>query len=204
MFRRELSQQQQQSQDSPTTPSTTSPILRRTRRRTSRSLRAQAYAHGLPPSSRRHVAHIKSTNTLLARNPALAHKLKQMALPLSPLVQLTTGAVHPHFPATVLHFWLLTDAQLESLAVFYHQARPCPWTTQYPCPVRWSSDASLEEKRRRMGRFIGLRGCESPVVAGAAAHIKSEEEIAREARLAAQMADEEALRRKMAPGPWYR
>lgn len=55
-----------------------------------------------------------------------------------------------------------------------------------------------------MGRFIGLRGCESPVVAGAAAHIKSEEEIAREARLAAQMADEEALRRKMAPGPWYR
>lgn len=27
----------------------------------------------------------------------------------------------------------------------------------------WRVDATLEEKRRRIGRFIGLRGCESPV-----------------------------------------
>lgn len=152
---------------------------------------------------------------MLARNPALAHKLRQMALPLSPLVQLTTGAVHPNFPTNVLQFWLLTDDQLESLAGFYHQTdvapggRQSPWATQYPCPVRWQSDAPLEVKRRRMGRFIGLRGCESPVETSfphppPTASIKTEEEIAQEARMARLSADEEALRRKMAPGPWGR
>ncbi|OAA49467.1 beta-xylosidase [Metarhizium rileyi] len=130
----------------------------------------------------------------LARNPNLAYKLHQMALPLSPLVQLTTGAVHPDFPRTVLQFWLLTDAQLESLAQFYHQKSPSLWSFQYPCPVTWRSDVSLEEKRRRMGKFIGLRGCDSP------AWLKSEDEIATEARLASMVAQqEEAWRRKVQP-----
>lgn len=148
--------------------------------------------------------------SLLARNPKLAHKLRQMALPLSPLVQLTTGTVHPNFPATVLHFWLLTNDQLESLASFYHQTRPSPWSSQYPCPVRWRSDVPLEEKRRRMGRFIGLRGCEpssgpgSPRFSAALLASKSEEELMREIRLAAMTNDEEAIRRKMCPGPFPR
>lgn len=129
----------------------------------------------------------------LARNPALAHKLQQMTLPLSPLVQLTTGAVHPNFPRTVLQFWLLTDAQLESLAHFYHQRTPGPWSSQYPCPVRWRSDIPLEAKRRKMGRFIGLRGCDSPII------LKTEEEIAHEARLASMAADEDIWRRKLYP-----
>jgi hypothetical protein len=56
-----------------------------------------------------------------------------------------------------------------------------------------------------MGRFIGLRGCESPVLQHAPQqHIKTEEEIAREARMARLAADDEALRRKTAPGPWGR
>ena len=63
-----------------------------------------------------------------------------------------------------------------------------------------------------MGRFIGLRGCESPVLQHAPPpqqqqqqqNIKTEEEIAREARMARLAADEEALRRKTAPGPWSR
>ncbi|POR31856.1 Uncharacterized protein TPAR_07935 [Tolypocladium paradoxum] len=129
-----------------------------------------------------------------------------MALPLCPLVQLTTGAVHPHFPRTVLQFWLLTDAQLESLATFYHQRSPSPWSAQYPCPVVWRSDLPLEEKRRRMGKFIGLRGCDVDVavhhpgnVAAAimGAGVRSEDDIADEARLAA--ADEEVWRRKLSP-----
>ncbi|KAF7558537.1 hypothetical protein G7046_g5622 [Stylonectria norvegica] len=129
----------------------------------------------------------------LARNPSLARKLEQMALPLAPLVQLTTGAVHPDFPTTVLNFWLLTDAQLEALAWFYHQKVPCPWTAQYPCPITWSSDLPLEEKRRKMGKFIGLRGCESPIL------LKTEEEILLEARQARMAADEEMWRRKLYP-----
>jgi len=50
------------------------------------------------------------------RNPALDTKLQQMALPLAPLVQLTSGQVHPAFPATLLSFWLLTEE-----GVFVHR-----------------------------------------------------------------------------------
>jgi hypothetical protein len=73
--------------------------------------------------------------------------------------------VHPAFPRTLLAFWLLTDAQLDDLAHFYHQRTPGPWTRQYPCPVHWPRGRGamgIEEKRRKLGRFIGLRGCESP------------------------------------------
>ncbi|CAM1507192.1 Fc.00g068330.m01.CDS01 [Cosmosporella sp. VM-42] len=129
----------------------------------------------------------------LAKNPNLLRKLEQMALPLAPLVQLTTGAIHPAFPTTVLNFWLLTDDQLEALAQFYHQKIPCPWTTQYPCPITWSSELPLEEKRRKMGKFIGLRGCESPIL------LKTEEEIMEDARRARLAAEEEMYRRKMYP-----
>jgi hypothetical protein len=97
-----------------------------------------------------------------SKNAAFQEKLRQMRLQLAPLVQLTTGAAHPAFPSTLLGFWLLTDEQLESMAHFYHQRTPSTWTDQYPCPVPWSSEAPLETKRRRLGRFIGLRGCESP------------------------------------------
>ncbi|KAI1382238.1 hypothetical protein F4677DRAFT_401298 [Hypoxylon crocopeplum] len=129
-----------------------------------------------------------------ANNAAFREKLRQMALPLAPLVQLTTGEIHPAFPGTLLNFWLLTDAQLEELAHFYHQRTPCRWTRHYPCPIAWSSGVPLEEKRRRIGRFIGLRGCETPI------RVKSEEEILEEARLARFTDDDEVWRRKMR---WY-
>ncbi|KPM39500.1 hypothetical protein AK830_g7092 [Neonectria ditissima] len=127
-----------------------------------------------------------------AKNPGLARKLEQMALPLAPLVQLTTGDIHPAFPTTVLNFWLLTDGQLESLAQFYHQKTLGPWTGQYPCPIIWNSSLSLEEKRRKMGKFIGLRGCDSPIL------LKTEE-IQAETRRARLAADEELWRRKQFP-----
>jgi len=134
------------------------------------------------------------TTRRATRSPAFDSKLRQMALPLAPLVQLTTGQVHPAFPMTLLNFWLLTDDELDALASFYHQRTPCRWTTHYPCPVAWGPHLSLEDKRRKIGRFIGLRGCESPV--------KSEEDIIEEARLArlAEEAGDEAMRRKLG---WY-
>ena len=107
----------------------------------------------------------------------------------------------------ILNFWLLTDDQLEDLAHFYHQRTPGPWTRHYPCPVPWSSSMGLEDKRRRIGRFIGLRGCETPVVRDAEMaegegwdrRFKSEEELLEEARRAriAYENGEEAMRRKM-------
>ncbi|RYP06985.1 hypothetical protein DL764_002808 [Monosporascus ibericus] len=130
-----------------------------------------------------------------ANNEAFREKLRQMALPLAPLVQLTSGEIHPAFPPTLLNFWLLTDAQLEELAHFYHQRTPCRWTFHYPCPITsWAADMPLEEKRRKIGKFIGLRGCDTPV------RIRSEDEILEEARRARIAEDEEMWRRKL---PWY-
>lgn len=92
------------------------------------------------------------------RNEALEAKLRQMSLPLAPLVQLTSGQIHPSFPPTLLNFWLLTDAQLDEIAHFYHQRTPCQWTRHYPCPITWEEGLGIEEKRRKIGKFIGLRG----------------------------------------------
>jgi hypothetical protein len=114
-----------------------------------------------------------------------------MALPLAPLVRLTTGEVHPFFPSTLLNFWLLTSEQCDELAHFYHQRTPSVWTRHYPCPVEWRTDATLEEKRRWIGRFIGLMGFETPV------RVQSEEEIIGEVRDAARRSDDdEIIRRK--------
>lgn len=96
-----------------------------------------------------------------AKNPALDNKIRQMELRLAPLVQLTSGQVHPAFPSTLLNFWLLTDDQLDQLAHFYHQRKPCQWTRHYPCPITWGEGLTIEEKRRKIGKFIGLRGVSS-------------------------------------------
>lgn len=160
-----------------------------------------AAAAALPPSSPSPPQLSKIPRSSLARrraaaarsgtsNPDFHEKLRLMSLELSPLVQLTTGAVHPDFPRRVVQFWLLTDAQLESLAAFYHQRDVCDLTAQYPCPVRWDSALPLEDKRRRMGRFIGLRGCETPV------SLRSEDDIAGDARWARFLEDDERRRRK--------
>ncbi|KAI1263111.1 hypothetical protein F5Y18DRAFT_429584 [Xylariaceae sp. FL1019] len=129
-----------------------------------------------------------------ASNAAFRQKLGQMALPLAPLVQLTTGEVHPAFPNTLLNFWLLTDSQLEDLASHYDQRTPNRYTQHYPCPINWSSDMSLEEKRRKIGRFIGLRGCESPI------RVRTEAEILEDARRARVAEEDELWKRKLR---WY-
>ncbi|GAB1311294.1 Origin recognition complex subunit 3 [Madurella fahalii] len=145
---------------------------------------------------------------LAAKNPALHRKLTQMSLKLAPLVQLTTGAVHPDFPRSLLGFWLLTEGQLDALAHFYHQRTPCRWTGHYPCPVSWPPGLTLEEKRRKLGKFIGLRGCDTPLADLVGEEVargmaRSEEEIVDEARRARRdprTNEVEEVRRKMG---WY-
>jgi len=133
--------------------------------------------------------------TRAARNPEFQAKISQMALRLAPLVRLTTGEVHPVFPSTLLNFWLLTSEQCDELAQFYHQRSPSVWTRHYPCPVQWRTDATLEEKRRRIGRFIGLTGCETPV------RVQCEEEIMREVRDATRRSDDDEIIRSKTR--WY-
>ena len=94
---------------------------------------------------------------------SLEQKLRDLTFPLSPLVQVTTGYKHPAFPAMLLNYWLLTSDELDSLLEFYHQRNGGHLTQQYPLPVGWEENMSLETKRRRFGRFIGLNGCETPV-----------------------------------------
>lgn len=106
------------------------------------------------------------TSVSLPVSPApttLQDKLRDLSHPLSPLVQITTGYIHPAFPRLLLNFWLLTSDELDSLMEFYHQKGNSPYMYDYPLPVGWEEGMDLERKRRRFGRFIGLRGCESPV-----------------------------------------
>ncbi|KAL2004917.1 hypothetical protein VTN00DRAFT_2767 [Thermoascus crustaceus] len=103
--------------------------------------------------------------------PAVQH----LARPLVPLVSITTGRPHPDFPRTILSYHLLNSSQLDDLARHYHQVwPPVPETFGYPLRVpAWigtnnEHEVDIETKRRRFGRFVGLRGCESPVEYSAA------------------------------------
>ncbi|PYI25938.1 hypothetical protein BP00DRAFT_357144, partial [Aspergillus indologenus CBS 114.80] len=103
--------------------------------------------------------------------------LTHLRTPLHPLVSSTTGHYHPAFPRTLLAFHCLTHAQLDSLARHFHQVYPAVAATgYYPITVPpWlgmpgAEAVDLETKRRRFGRFIGLRGCESPTSLGQQGH----------------------------------
>lgn len=122
-------------------------------------------------------------------NPALAAKIAHMALPLAPLVQLTTGLIHPAFPQTILSYYLLVESELDDIAHFYHQRTPCEWTLHYPKTMNWRPGLTLEEKRRKLGKFIGLRGCDNPIL------VKTEEMIWEEARR--DRDEQDMWRRKM-------
>ncbi|CAI4216492.1 unnamed protein product [Parascedosporium putredinis] len=83
------------------------------------------------------------------------------------------GPGPPPLPRLFVNYWLLTEAELDDMATFTTSAAPgCDerdallawfWRAEYAVPVPWEDGASLETKRRRFGRFIGLRGCESPL-----------------------------------------
>lgn len=61
------------------------------------------------------------------RNSALAKKIATLQLRLAPLVPLPAGPPHPAFPDTLLAFHLLTEAELDSIAHYYHQSTPSQW-----------------------------------------------------------------------------
>lgn len=143
----------------------------------------------LPPPPRYHVI-VRRRRTY--HNSLYTHVLNHLATPLVPLISVTTGLPHPEFPHSLLQYHLLTHKQLDRLARHYHQVLPpVRETWQYPCAVPgWvgideegddgatGADhdedygskrrrVSLRTKRRRWGRFMGLRGCETPTAASA-------------------------------------
>ncbi|RLL93531.1 hypothetical protein CFD26_101356 [Aspergillus turcosus] len=104
-------------------------------------------------------------------HPSFLPILRHIRTPLCPLVSSTTGQQHPEFPKTLLAYHLLTSRQLDNLARHFHQVwPPVDATTAYPVSIpawigtKGEESVDLQTKRRRFGRFIGLRGCESPTV----------------------------------------
>jgi hypothetical protein len=116
-------------------------------------------------------------------NPALKRKIAQLRMKLQPLypVHLPGGPPHTAFPQTVLHFWVLTETEIENCLRYYRQITPDWSTCTYPCPLVWDKKflarpdppqptiegqltdvERLAIKRRMLGKFIGLRGCETP------------------------------------------
>lgn len=73
-------------------------------------------------------------------NPALTKKIATLQLTLAPFVPLPSGPPHPAFPKTLLAFHLLSEDELDSLAHYYHQSTPGPWTLQYPATMNWDKD----------------------------------------------------------------
>lgn len=126
-----------------------------------------------PPQYHVTVVATVSPRTKRARQ-AYAHSVEHLRAGLVPLISVSTGLPHPQFPTSLLQYHLLTHEQLDSLARWYHQVTPAvDETWLYPtCIPAWTSldrprnieeaVIDLETKRRRWGRFIGLRGCESP------------------------------------------
>jgi hypothetical protein len=139
--------------------------------------------------------------------------VSHLRTPLVPLISVVSGLPHPAFPRSILQYHLLTHAELDELAHFYHQVTP-PVRETFKYPMRipaWVSShqegerrrdegVDLEAKRRRWGRFMGLRGCETPTTEGAR---EMEERMEREWRRALEKArDEERLREKGWKGRW--
>ncbi|KAL2854264.1 hypothetical protein BJY01DRAFT_243792 [Aspergillus pseudoustus] len=106
-------------------------------------------------------------------HPDFHPTLDRLARPLHPLISVTTGLAHPSFPKSILAYNMLTSCELNDLAIHFHQVYPPTRETfRYPLPVKpWVATngfvrelgVDVEVKRRRFGRFIGLKGCESPV-----------------------------------------
>lgn len=131
------------------------------------------------PRSPIHKTHRKSQS--LSQRPYFEGLVAHLRNELIPLISVRTGESHPAFPRSILQYQLLTHDQLDDLARHYHQtidAGEERWL--YPCPIGWgkvwcgtvpASNVSesnsrklvdLTTKRRRWGRFIGLKNCESP------------------------------------------
>ena len=120
-------------------------------------------ANSLPSSNHR------SRHSTSRIHPNFRPMIRQLRAPLTPLISCSTGETPPQFPPTLLAYHLLTSNQLDALARHFHQVwPPMPQTSSYPVRIpAWlgtpqEAAVDLETKRRRFGRFIGLRDCESP------------------------------------------
>ncbi|KAJ6015430.1 hypothetical protein N7540_010021 [Penicillium herquei] len=104
-------------------------------------------------------------------HPDFTRLIEIFSQPLHPLRSCTSNQAPANFPKTVFAWQVLTNEQLDDLARFFHQTSPPTLETRnYPLPIDkpWIGPkadpfVTVETKRLRFGRFIGLKGCESPL-----------------------------------------
>jgi hypothetical protein len=106
-------------------------------------------------------------------------KLVQMRLTIAPILGVKSGKPPPDFPSTLLNFFLLTERQLDAMAVYYSQCGPpTAETYMYPSVMNWnrpllsnslpegyqlSACDRLKVKMRMFAGFIGMSGAEMPM-----------------------------------------
>ncbi|KAJ9648347.1 hypothetical protein H2201_000532 [Coniosporium apollinis] len=105
-------------------------------------------------------------------------KITHLRLPLAPLISLSHGTTHPAFPKTFLHFWLLTEDELDDMMRFYDQAAPNRnvFSSCYPVPVEYdleylerrpaSSSSSLATSTATSASSTTSSGVDLPSVLG--------------------------------------
>lgn len=176
-----------------------------------------------PIHKHRHRRTTSRTKVVVARKPSpneiyLDRTIDHLKSQLVPLISVKTGQSHPDFPRSLLQYQLLTHDQLDALARHYHQTIDAGrerW--DYPCPIGWGkvwcgsmpvlrSDTAHERrhlidlvtKRRRFGRFIGLKVDDSPIDGPREQEESLVERMEREWRAALRRADDEQkMREKM-------
>ena len=98
-----------------------------------------------PPPKRQTVIQRRANMRLSEKNPALADKIDQMHLTIAPIVHVCTGKPPSVFPETMLQLFLLTEAELDTMAAYYSQtSTPTSAATSI---VLTSTDPSLTSLR---------------------------------------------------------
>lgn len=106
------------------------------------------------------------SSTQSTKSAIFERRLAHLQSPLRPLVSITTLQPHPSFPRTILHYHLLTSAQLDDLARHYHQSSPQKTSWAYPVTVapRWNTPVSKSQSLERQAATLiwnDIMGCDS-------------------------------------------
>ncbi|ERF72241.1 hypothetical protein EPUS_02128 [Endocarpon pusillum Z07020] len=137
-------QQQQQQQQRRSRSCSRSPSPQRSR---------SPLTHTISPSNHRP----QPTQPTLTYSHALSH----LSTCLIPLISVTTGLPHPTFPRSLLQYHLLTHAQLDELAVYYHQVVPAVRETdKYPVSIPGWVDRRGEETGAEEGEGVDVEEVE--------------------------------------------
>ncbi|KAF2459800.1 hypothetical protein BDY21DRAFT_270216, partial [Lineolata rhizophorae] len=70
----------------------------------------------------------------------MKEKIAQMAVQLEPIVEVLSNEPHPACPKSLLGLFLLTEAEIDSMAHFYGQSTPHEFTRYYPGSMTWDKE----------------------------------------------------------------